>query len=71
MIPVREQHKFMPQKLIKLPEDIPSFLKGNSSKQFIFFLEQLQESIRGKNISFTKPYPKFNAFKDYFSKLRE
>jgi hypothetical protein len=71
MIPKREEHKFMPKKLIKLPEDIPLFLNGNSSKQFIYFLEQLQESIRGKNISFTKPYPKFDIFKNYFNQLRE
>ena len=70
MIPTRVHGKFAPQKTIKIPEDVPSFTNGDTCKQFLIFLEKMQESVRGKNISLTNPNPKFHLFEDYFKDLK-
>ena len=67
----REINEFTPKKLIKVPNDIPTFTNGKTCAQFVQFIEAIQESVRGKNYSMNLKKGKFQIFEEHFEALEK
>lgn len=61
----------VPEKKIKLPNQVETLLKGKTINNFFEFIINLQTSITGQSITQTKKVEEFKIYNDYFKKLRE
>ena len=61
----------VPQKLIKTQVDLDNLHKGETLKNYITFIVELQRAIKSKGISQTKRLTEFSIFDDYQIQVRQ